>query len=178
MKKHLIALAIIMCTGSAFAQEYPYELKGGGEGGEGTANVTVTGGNSTFISNGSEKMEYSGKYTVRSAPPIAAPALTTTLTETCMGSSSLGVSVVGFGISGGTTWTDSRCARRLDSRDLRQAGYRGSACELMKMTEEVAEAFKRAGETCVVPVAVTVVEQVVAKPVVIETPVAATRVTE
>ena len=39
-------------------------------------------------------------------PEVYAPALTTTLTDTCMGSTSIGVSAVGGGVTFGTTWTD------------------------------------------------------------------------
>jgi hypothetical protein len=39
-------------------------------------------------------------------PAVVAPSLTTTLSETCMGSTSMGIAGAGFGISFGSTWKD------------------------------------------------------------------------
>jgi hypothetical protein len=55
-------------------------------------------------------------------PAVVAPSLTTTLSETCMGSTSMGIAGAGFGISFGSTWKDEACVRRLDSRELRSFG--------------------------------------------------------
>ena len=57
-----------------------------------------------------------------SVPGVIAPFLTTTLSETCMGSTSMGVAGAGFGVSFGSTWKDDACVRRLDSRELRSFG--------------------------------------------------------
>ncbi|HWU01543.1 MAG TPA: OmpA family protein [Novosphingobium sp.] len=78
-----------------------------------------------------------------------APALTTTLTETCMGSTSLGVSVLGFGASGGTTWQDKHCVRRLNARELAQTmGDRDAARELMCADEEIFRVYNALGRPC------------------------------
>lgn len=156
--KSIIAAVVLAMSMSAFAGGYDR----GGDGVEAEANsrnfnaagsASVNEGNDQSVNfNSPDKVKYEGGYTIKSAPPVSAPGLTTTLSETCMGSSSLGVSVIGFGISGGTTWVDSRCARRLDGRDLRAMGFRTTACELMKMTPEIATAFERSGETCTVAV--------------------------
>lgn len=58
----------------------------------------------------------------KSVPGVIAPSLTTTLSETCMGSTSMGVAGAGFGVSFGSTWKDDACVRRLDSRELRSFG--------------------------------------------------------
>ena len=42
--------------------------------------------------------------------------------DTCMGSSSVGVQAVLFGFSTGTTWRDEDCVRRKDSRELYNMG--------------------------------------------------------
>lgn len=97
-----------------------------------------------------QDVRYSGEYSVRSVPAVSAPALTTTLTETCMGSSSMGASMVGFGFSFGTTWRDSACVRRLDAREVNSLGYKLAAKELMCESDQVREAFKRAGKPCFV----------------------------
>jgi len=57
-----------------------------------------------------------------SVPGVIAPSLTTTLSETCMGSTSIGAAGAGFGLSFGSTWKDDACVRRLDARELRSFG--------------------------------------------------------
>ncbi len=90
----------------------------------------------------------STEMTVRSAPEVVAPALTTTLTETCMGSSSGGVSGVAFGISVGSTWTDKDCQNRLNARQLAAMGYRAAARVVMCANPIVRQAFKDTGLPC------------------------------
>ena len=91
--------------------------------------VASNAGNSQTINNNSVIPE---RQTIVAAPSVFAPALTTTLTETCMGSSSLGVSVLGWGASGGTTWQDRECVRRLNARELAQTiGDKEAAREVL-----------------------------------------------
>ena len=86
---------------------------------------------------------------MKTAPSVFAPALSTTLTETCMGSSSAGVSWLGFGASGGTTWQDHHCIRRLNARELAQTlGDRDAARELMCGDEEVFRVYNALGRPC------------------------------
>lgn len=102
-------------------------------------------------------------------PNATAPNLATTLTETCMGSSSAGASGAGFGFSIGTTWRDSACVRRLDARQLSAFGDLATAREMMCDSDKVREAAARAGKPCVadggvpwgIPVAIAVPGQVV-----------------
>lgn len=82
-------------------------------------------------------------------PSVSAPSLTTTLTETCMGSTSFGGAGAGFGFSFGTTWRDSACVRRLDSRQLAAFNDMPTAREIMCASVMVREAAKRAGRPCV-----------------------------
>ena len=89
-------------------------------------------------------VDYSGSYKIKNVPAMVAPSLTTTLTETCMGSSSAAFAVAGFGMSGGTTWTDDTCIRRLDAREIRAMGAVEVAKELMCTGENNYNAFKRA----------------------------------
>lgn len=77
-----------------------------------------------------------------------APALTTTLTETCMGSSSVGAGFAGGSFSFGTTWRDSACVRRLDAREIKSLGDVQVAKEIMCDSDLVREAFKRVGRPC------------------------------
>jgi len=76
-------------------------------------------------------------------PTAVAPALTTTLSETCMGSTSAGASGSGFGLSFGSTWTDDECVRRLNAREVRSMGFALAAKELMCDNDDVRAAFER-----------------------------------
>lgn len=88
-----------------------------------------------------------------SVPAVVAPSLTTTLSETCMGSTSMGVAGAGFGISFGSTWKDEACVRRLDSRELRSFGsglapndailFHFAAKERMCADPKIRQAFER-----------------------------------
>ena len=82
-------------------------------------------------------------------PNVNAPNLATTLTETCMGSTSAGAAGAGFGFSFGTTWRDSACIRRLDARQLSAFGDVATGREIMCDSELVREAAARAGRPCV-----------------------------
>lgn len=86
---------------------------------------------------------------IKTVPTAIAPPLTTTLTETCMGSSSLGGSVLGFGISAGSTWRDIECMRRLNARELANTlGDRQAARELMCGNEDVYRIYNALGRPC------------------------------
>lgn len=78
-----------------------------------------------------------------------APALTTTLTETCMGSTSVGAGFAGGAFSFGTTWRDTACVRRLDAREIKSFGDVQAAKEIMCDSDLVKAAFKRVGRPCV-----------------------------
>ena len=88
-----------------------------------------------------------------SVPGVIAPSLTTTLSETCMGSTSVGGAGAGFGITFGTTWKDEACVRRLDSRELRSFGagltpndailFHSAAKERMCEDAKIRAAFER-----------------------------------
>ena len=81
-------------------------------------------------------------------PNVSAPNLATTLTETCMGSTSGGASAAGWGFSFGTTWRDSACVRRLDARQMSAFNDISTAREMMCDSELVREAAKRVGKPC------------------------------
>ncbi len=78
----------------------------------------------------------------------AAPALTTTLTETCMGSSSVGGGFSGGSFSFGTTWRDTECVNRLNAREIKTFGDVQAAKEIMCSNDVVREAFKKVGRPC------------------------------
>lgn len=79
-----------------------------------------------------------------------APALTTTFSETCMGSTSAGAGFAGGAFSIGSTWEDEACIRRLDAREIKSMGDTQAAKEIMCASEEVRAAFKRVGRPCAI----------------------------
>lgn len=95
--------------------------------------------------------EVKGTQTIKNVASIAPPSLTTTLTDTCMGSTSGGVTVAGFGISGGGTWVDQECVNRLNARELRTLGEDGLAAakEVMCENKVVRAAYQKVGKPCV-----------------------------
>lgn len=67
---------------------------------------------------------------------------------TCMGSSSGGAQGPGFGVSFGSTWTDSSCDMRYDAEALRAAGLPGAAQARLCQKPEIASAMAAAGTPC------------------------------
>ena len=84
----------------------------------------------------------------RSIGTAIAPALTTTLTETCMGSTSVGGGFMGGAFSAGTTWSDSECVNRLNARDVRALGDAQAAKEILCENSAVRKAFLAVGRPC------------------------------
>lgn len=135
-------------------------------------NVTDTGRGSTNVASGavsgSQSQSDAGALSVsggigndnsthvaatdlsRAVGAAVAPALTTTLTETCMGSTSMGAGFSGASMSFGTTWRDHACVRRLDAREIKTFGDAQAAKEIMCDSDLVREAFKRVGRPCAV----------------------------
>lgn len=112
------------------------------------ANAGQGNGNSITY-NQSGNQNYSGGYKIQSVPGIAAPGLTTTLSETCMGSTTAGVAIMGLGVSGGTTWKDEECVRRLNARELAQTlGERDAAKELLCGNQEINQVYQSLGRPC------------------------------
>lgn len=95
----------------------------GGAGGTGVANLSVGGSPVTISSQGSDL----GK----SIPTAIAPALTTTLSETCLGSATGSMALSGFGGTFGKTYRDDDCIARLHARELRSMGMQDMAMEVL-----------------------------------------------
>jgi hypothetical protein len=81
------------------------------------------------------------------ATAYAAPL--TSSNGTCMGSTSAGLQVMSFGLSGGSTWTDSGCDARYDAQALREAGLPKVAIARLCLKPEIAKAMTDAGQSCV-----------------------------
>lgn len=100
------------------------------------ANVTVQGDTVTY--------EAQARNPVSTA--YAAPL--TASNGTCMGSTSAGAQGVGFGVSFGSTWTDTSCDMRYDAQALTAAGLRGAAQARLCQKPEIAQAMAAAGTPC------------------------------
>jgi hypothetical protein len=82
------------------------------------------------------------------APTIAAPGLAAAGIETCLGSASGGLSLMGGGFTFGATKVDQGCTIRLLSRQLYAFGLHKAALALMCQDERVAAAMEVAGSPC------------------------------
>ncbi len=89
-----------------------------------------------------------GTSTLITTPTVTSPPLTTTLTDTCMGSVSFGLSLTGFGAVGGTTMVDEACVRRLDAREFRSMGLNDVALALLCQSAANKKAVEAAGHQC------------------------------
>ena len=106
-----------------------------------TANTGVDARNqSTSTNTGSDLSHAVGM--------AVAPALTTTFSETCMGSTSAGAGFAGGAVSIGSTWEDEACIRRLDAREVKSMGDAEAAKEIMCDSAKVRAAFLRVGRPC------------------------------
>ena len=108
-----------------------------------TANTGVDARNqSTSTNTGSDLSHAVGM--------AVAPSLTTTFSETCMGSTSAGAGFAGGAVSIGSTWEDEACIRRLDAREVKSMGDAEAGKEIMCGSSEVRAAFRRVGRPCAV----------------------------
>ncbi|HIA2373966.1 TPA: chemotaxis protein CheA, partial [Burkholderia contaminans] len=105
-------------------------------------------GTNPYNTQTSENVNYSGTQTIKTNPSIQAPGLTTTLSDTCMGSVSVGVSFPGFGATGGTTLVDQACVRRLDAREFRAMGLTDVALALLCQSDANRRAVEATGHLC------------------------------
>ncbi|HHT8841905.1 TPA: chemotaxis protein CheA, partial [Burkholderia cenocepacia] len=105
-------------------------------------------GTSPYNTQATENVNYSGTQTIKTNPSIQAPGLTTTLSDTCMGSVSVGVSFPGFGATGGTTLVDQACVRRLDAREFRAMGLTDVALALLCQSDANRRAVEATGHLC------------------------------
>lgn len=136
----------------------------GGQGGVGmggsaasTGNQSTTTGNSLVIEGGpanttaqitqtiqgtqTQNVVYSGTQTIKNVPSMAAPNLATS-NDTCMGSTSGGLAVPGFGASLGGNWVDPNCKMLKNSRELWNMGMKAAALALMCSDEQNREAIE------------------------------------
>lgn len=169
MKKILLTIVVLALSTSVFAVEP------GASGNVTTVNTDIpVTSNTGVVVDASNHSVATGSDLSKAVGMAAAPALTTTLTETCMGSTSAGAGFSGGSFSFGTTWRDTECVNRLNAREVKTFGDVQAAKEILCANDNVRESFKRVGRPCVLdggsyeqalvatPVAAPVVEQTVA----------------
>ena len=81
-------------------------------------------------------------------PTVAAPGLAAAGIETCLGSASGGISLMGGGFTFGATKVDDGCTMRLLSRQLYAFGLHKAAVALMCQDDRVVAAMEVAGSPC------------------------------
>jgi len=81
-------------------------------------------------------------------PTVVAPGLTAAGMETCLGSSAGGLSLMGGGLTFGSTRVDEGCTIRLLARQLFAFGLQKAAVALMCQDEHVAMAMQVTGSPC------------------------------
>ncbi|MGF7129602.1 hypothetical protein P3T40_001073 [Paraburkholderia sp. EB58] len=123
--KHAIVVGLMLLSGGAMAQTTGTITNGTQSNAQlaNQVNVNVgtgSGADPSGVANAQQvpaqsQIGYSGSYTVKSAPTVYAPSLTASVTETCWGSVSAAVSVVGVGATGAATIKDQDCNRRLNA---------------------------------------------------------------
>ncbi len=103
----------------------------------------------TFNTPGESRqyIEQSGTQTIKNVPSVFGPALATS-NDTCMGSSSGSVNGPGFGVSIGSTWSDTNCKLLKNSRELWNMGMKAAAMALMCTDGANREALEITGFEC------------------------------
>lgn len=121
----------------------------GGKGGNATggAGGAAAGGTGVGSQGQSLSVDSHVEATKRAAASAYAAPLTSS-NDTCMGSTSAGLQAPGFGISGGSTWTDKNCVMLKNSRELWNMGLKEAALARMCMDSDNKEAIELSGIHC------------------------------
>ncbi|PLZ00712.1 hypothetical protein CY652_19845 [Burkholderia sp. WAC0059] len=93
-------------------------------------------------------INYSGGYDVRTPPTLYAPGLVASVTETCWGSISAGVSVVGVGVTGGATVKDLDCNKRLNAAVAWRMDRKDIAFNIMCQEDDFRDAAALTDHPC------------------------------
>lgn len=134
MKHIIVTMALLALSGTALSAEQ--EVQQGGAAAQQQANAVVV-----FESPADTTS------TLKNVPAIGAPALTTS-NDTCMGSTSGGVAVAGFGLQLGSTWSDKNCLMLKNSREMWNMGFKAAALARMCMDDLNKEALELTGFVC------------------------------
>lgn len=114
------------------------------------AQMASTSGatSSVNISDPSDPANITSTTRLTTVPTIVAPGLAAAGVETCLGSASGGLSLMGTGLTLGSTIPDPGCNLRLTARQLFAFGYKSAAIALMCQDDRVAQAMATVGELC------------------------------
>lgn len=126
----LIAFAVLIVSTPVYAQ-----VSGSTSGA--TSTIAITNPANTSSTN-----------RLITPPTVVAPGLAAAGMETCLGSSAGGISLMGGGVTFGTTRVDEGCSIRLAARQLFAFGLQKAAVALMCQDERVAIAMDAAGSPC------------------------------
>lgn len=159
MKQIAVLLAALALTSAAFAQTSTTTTNNPSTGSitNGTASnavlnvqigATGASGAGSSTGAGTTDVAYHGSYTVKSAPSIQAAALTASITETCWGSVSGGVSVVGVGVTAAATIKDYDCNRRLNAAVAGRMGRMDIAFNMMCQDDSFRAAAENTDKPC------------------------------
>ena len=154
MKKILLAMTLLASV-SAFAATTAGQQQQAQQQASTSVSDATNAGNTQAITiqaanvpgETTSNVNYSGTQTVRNVPSVNGPPLTTS-NDTCMGSTSGSVNIAGFGIGGGTTWTDDNCKMLKNSRELWNMGMKAAALALMCNDDLNSDALNMTGYKC------------------------------
>lgn len=148
MKKILLAIVIAATVGSAVASDTTaMETKQAQTQESKSVSAASTDGNVQVITFEASNIPTDTTATVKNVPSVSGPPLTTS-NDTCMGSSSGSLNIAGFGIGGGTTWTDPNCKMLKNSRELWNMGMKAASLARMCMDTENLDALEMTGFVC------------------------------
>lgn len=140
MKKLIVIMTLLTLSGATYAQST-------GE----SRDQTVSGGGAAAQQQASAIVVFESPSdtttTLKNVPAIGAPALASS-NDTCMGSTSGGVAMAGFGLSLGSTWSDKNCLMLKNSRELWNMGMKAAAMARMCMDDLNKEALELTGFVC------------------------------
>ena len=91
--------------------------------------------------------EVSGTQTIKNVPSVSGPPLVSS-NDTCMGSTSFGINGPGFGVGGGSTWTDNNCVMLKNAREMWNYGYRAGAIARLCYDDLNKESMELTGAIC------------------------------
>jgi hypothetical protein len=110
--------------------------------------VATTSGATSMVNIADPPASASTTNHVITPPTIVAPGLAAAGIETCLGSASGGLSLMGGGVTFGSTKVDEGCTIRLLARQLFAFGFKTAALALMCQDGRVSLAMETAGTPC------------------------------
>jgi hypothetical protein len=131
-------IGVARSSSSSAAQAVAISGQGGQGGQGGSANSALTINNpANTTSTVNQNLNTTGTSTIKNVPTVFSPGLAAAGLETCLGSVSAGVGVIGTGVSFGTTIPDAGCAARLDARTLWSMGLRKAAVARLCLNTDI-----------------------------------------